>query len=242
MIRSITAAGLAALLAVTLAPAAVGGSDVERVVVTGSRLYSDNIPHISLLKRADYMITKVRVTCDTRDEKQRRSELKASLRDMLAAAAKSGTISLALGESVLGPLRESMFDDIITDDKRDRDKRDDTDGATVVIKTKLTSADTFESATGRIKAFIEKAPKAGRTEILREEGWDLSIVDPEQYRDDLIKQIVADAKHTAELVGSSHSASIEGLQSPVAWYQQGPLDLGLYISYTMTLVPTGAAK
>ena len=234
--RGLASAALLAAAFIALACSAGASQDVERVVVTGSRISYDRVPHISLDKRADYIITEIRVTCDTRDPTQRREELKTTLRDMIKAAAKTETISLAVGEGFLGPLRENMFDDIVVGKQRA-----DTSEAAIILKSKLSATDTFDSAAGRIKAFIASAPRAGRTEILRDEEnrWDLTLVNPEQYRDELIKRIVADARHTAELVGPGHGVSIDGLQSPVAWYQRGPLDLGLYIPYTLVVAPIG---
>jgi hypothetical protein len=62
-------------------------------------------------------------------------------------------------------------------------------------------------------------------------------VGPEQYRDQILTLIVADAKHTADLFGTSNGVSIEGLEHQVSWFQKGPLDLGLYIPYTLKIVP-----
>lgn len=234
--RGLVKVAVFAAVCVALATTARAQEEVERVVVTGSRIsYDSRVPHIDLTKRADYIITEVRVVCDTRDSSLRRNELKTTLRNMTRAAGQTETISLAIGESFLGPLRESMFDDIIVGKQRA-----DTSEAVIIIKAKLSAADTFDSAVGRIKSFIASAPKAGRTEILRDEEsrWDLTLVNPEQYRDELIKRIAADARHTADLLGSGHGVSIEGLQSPVAWYQRGPLDLGLYIPYTLNVAPT----
>lgn len=214
------------------ASAIAQGAGVERVVVTGSRVYNEStVPHIALIKRADFIITRLRVTCDTRDAAQRREEMKTTLRGLMRAAQQSSGMALAVGEDVLTPLTEGMLDDIIVT----TNTRADTSEASVVIKSRLSEADSLEAATARIKSFIAKAPKAGRTEVLRGDGWDLTIVDPEQYRDELIKRIAADAKRTAELLGPGYSVGIDGLQNPVAWYQQGPLDLGLYISYKLSV-------
>lgn len=218
--------------------AAFGADGGEVVVVTGSRLSDyDRVPHVNLPKRADHLITKVRVTCDTRDAAIRRAEIKRTLSDMIRAAAQTKTISLAHGDEVLFDLNERAFDDLIA-----ADKRADTSEALVIIKAAVSQSDSFESATARIKQFIASAPKAGRTEILREERWDLTLVAPERYRDELIRLIVADAKRTAELIGPQHGVAIEGLQNPVAWYQRGPLDLGLYISYTLNVAPLPGGK
>lgn len=224
----VLALAAAALLFTTAAEA-----QVETVVVTGSRLAeSYDAPHLSFTKRADHVITHLNVTCDTRDLSQRRTELKETLRNMIRAAAGTATISLGLGDKIVGDLSESNFDQII-----EPDSRADTSHAVVIIKTKVSADDTLNAAIGRIIDFINRVPKAGRTEVLRQGDWDLTIVGPEQYRDAILKLIVDDAKHTADMFGAGNGIAIEGLEQQVAWYQKGPLDLGLFIPYKLKITP-----
>jgi hypothetical protein len=110
----------------------------------------------------------------------------------------------------------------------------------VDIKTAISSTDTYNSATARIKDFIEKTEKVGRTEVLREERWDLALIGLEQYRDALITQIVAQSKKTADLFGAGYGVSVDGLEHTVSWYQKGPLDLALYIPYSLHVAPLPA--
>jgi hypothetical protein len=219
------------LLAAVTSPAF---AQMEEVVVTASRAY-EGPPNVSIVKRADHLITEVTVTCDTRDAGKRREEMRQTLRDMIAQAKRSQTISLGLGESVLGELKESNFDEIILPDGRA-----DTSRATVVIKTTISADDSFDSATSRIKDFIGSTPKAGRTEIVRAARWDLTIIGPEQYHDALVARIAAQSKKTAELFGPGYGVSIDGLERSVSWVQTGPLDLALYISYSLHVAPLGA--
>jgi hypothetical protein len=221
-------------MAAVCGASAQADSQTEEVVVTGSRMYEGSAS-VFIVKRADHLITRVRVTCDTRELSKRRDELKATLRSMIAEAKRSQTISLGLGDSVLGELGESNFDEIIVPDSRA-----DTSQAYVVIKTAISQSDTYNSATDRIKDFIEKTEKVGRTEILREDHWDLTLIGPEKYRDALIAQIVAQSKKTAELFGPNYGISVDGLEHPVSWYQKGPLDLALYIPYMLHVAPTGS--
>jgi hypothetical protein len=208
----------------------------EQVVVTGSRINpSDEAPNVTFTKRADFLITHVRVVCDTRDLSQRRQELKITLRNMVRAAAQTPGIALGLGDAVIGALTEDNFDQII-----EPDARADTSRAEVIIKTSVTPNDSFDGATARITAYIAKTPKAGRTEILRDKDWGLTIVSPEQYRDNLITRIVADAKHSAELFGPDYNVRVTGLERRVAWIQRGPLDLALYIPYGLEVLPRSA--
>lgn len=212
-------------------------AQMEEVVVTAERRgeFAQSAPNVVLVKRADHLITSVRVTCDTRDAAQRREELKATLRNMISAAGRSQMMSLGLGDSVLGELKESNFDEIILPDSRP-----DTSRAVVVVKTTISADDTYESATARVKAFIEKTTKVGRTEVLRQDTWSLTLIGPEQYHDALIARIAAESKKAAASFGPGYGVSIDGLERPVSWYQKGPLDLALYVPYSLHVAPLSA--
>jgi hypothetical protein len=205
------------------------------VVVTGARLRDYDaavIPHVVLRRRANHVITTVRVSCDTREKDRRIAEMKDTLRALMRRANAAG-IALATNEDdIVRDLNETMFDDLIRPDTRP-----DSSYATVVLKTPVSDRDTFESATERLKRLIEGAEKVGRTEIGRATGWDLTLVGPEQNRDALIKRIVEDSRHTAGLLGAPNGISIEGLQRPIEWYRSGPLELALYIPYRLEISP-----
>lgn len=231
---------LCAVLALTASlaaatPSASEPSGVEEVVVTGSRLseYDPNqTPQVTLHRRADNLITAVTVICDTRDPGQRRAELKATLRNMIRAAASDRRIALGVGGEVVGAFDETMLDKVIVPDGKT-----DTSRATVVVKTAVTADDTFDAATGRIKAFVEGAKKEGRTEVLLNSGWELTLFNPRQYRPAVARLVADDAKAMAALFGDGYGVEVLGLQLPVSWYQSGPLDLALYIPYRLTVRP-----
>jgi hypothetical protein len=189
---------------------AVGGAAYgQELIVTASRISeydATSTPHVFLRKRADNLIVEVNVVCDTRDMSQRRDELRTTLKSLMRAAEKDPTIELGIGEEIVGRFDETMIDSLIGPSKRP-----DTSAAKLLIKTRVTPADTQDSATGRIEAFIEKAPKAGRTEVL----------------------VAKDSLASAGAFGADYGVSVQGLQLPVSWYQVGPLDLALYIPYRL---------
>lgn len=224
---------LAACALLAGAPAWAQGT--EEIVVTGSRLseYDANeTPQVTYRRRADNLITVVTVVCDTRDESQRKSELKQTLRNMIRAAAQDQRIDLAVGEEVLGAFDETMLDNVIV-----KDSKVDTSRATLVVKTPVTVGDTFDSATARIEAFAERTPKVGRTEILSNDDWQLTLVDPGQYRPEVARLIADDARRMAAVFGDGYGVEVQGLQLPVSWYQSGPLELAIYIPYRLTVRP-----
>ena len=232
MRKLIAGLALAGLLAL---PAFGQEGSVEEVVVTGSRIseYDANqTPHVVLRKRADNLLVEVNVVCDTRDASQRRAELKATLRNMIAAAAKNPAIDLGLGEEVVGGVDETMIDTLIGPAGRP-----DTSQVTLLIKTRIVAGDTLDSASKRIDDFIKKTPKAGRTEILATNDVNLSLIRPEQYRGEIIALVAQDSLKTAAAFGDGYGVSATNLQLPVSWYQSAPLELALYIPYRMEVRP-----
>lgn len=230
------AAGLAALAGVAAA------QDNAEIVVTAAR-YMDNdsgaavvIPHVTLKRRADNLVTTVRVVCDTRDETLRGDELRKTLRDMIAtAAASGGTITLSVGDTILVPFDESMIEKSIFPEGRP-----DTSYAAVVVKTAVTADDTYDGAVARVRGFVAATPKTGRTEVLADGRWDLTLVGPERNRQELIGLIAAYARQTAAIFGAGFGVEVDGLHNPIAWYQSGPLDLDLYIPYALKTSGTAA--
>jgi hypothetical protein len=234
---------VAVVVAVAVVPAMAIAADttaVEEVVVTGARMTEYDpvqTPHIALVHRADNLMTSVKVICDTRDQSQRRAELKATLRNMIKAAASDPNIALGVGEEVVG-----SFDDTMLDAAIKPDAKADTSYAELLVKTSIGATDTFDAATGRIKRYIDRTPKDGRTEILRQGDWQLTLIGPTKYRPQVIGLVADDAHKVADAFGPGYGVSVEGLQRPVSWYQSGPLDLALYIPYKLEVHPLAPAR
>ncbi|RYF94246.1 MAG: hypothetical protein EON95_06035 [Caulobacteraceae bacterium] len=210
-------------------------SEVGEVVVTGSRISeydATQTPHVVLRKRADNLIVQVVVVCDTRDASQRREELKATLRNLIRQAAKDPGVELGLGEEIVGAFDETMVDSIIGSATKV-----DTSQATLLVKTKVLPGDTLDSATGRIEKFVAATPKSGRTEILVQGEWNLTLIHPEQYRSEVIALIARDSLKSAAAFGDGYGVTAQGLQLPLSWYQSAPLELALYIPYRMEVRP-----
>jgi hypothetical protein len=230
--RSLAVAAAALCL---VGPAIAQDNGVEEVVVSAEMREYDPVrtPAVTLTKRADNLITTVTVVCDTRDESQRKNELRATLRNLIRAANEDPRVELGLGDAVIGRFDETMLDAIIIPDRKA-----DTSKALLVIKTKVTASDTYDQATGRIKAFVKATPKVGRTEVLIEDKWELTIIGPLQYRPAIQRLVAEDAKRAAANFGDGYGVEVAGLQLPVSWYQSGPLDLALFIPYTLTVKPS----
>ena len=229
----------AVALALSTGPAFAQDVQVEEIVVTGSRMIEwdpDDIPAVQLFRRADNLIAGVRVVNDTREAAGRRSELIQTLRAMARLAAGRADIDLSIeNEGVLIPLTEDMVSTLTLGQDG---MRSDTSVATLIVKTPITSGDTLDSASGRLEAFVEAVPTNGRSEVDIDDDWQLSIVDPPQYRAAILGLIADDARRASAAFGTTYSVQVTGIENRVTWRQSGPLDLGLFIPYQMTVVPT----
>lgn len=231
------ATALAAFLA---AGPALADAAAQEIVVTASRIaYSDRSsnPHVTLLRRADHLVTQVQVVCDTRDPTQRANELRETLRALIAAAQGGDPIALSVGDEILVPFTDQIIEKAIVADE----SKPDTSYAFIVVKTPIYDADSYDNAVARIEAFLKDAPKAGRTEVLPSGAWNLTIVEPEKSREELMRLIAEDALKTARAFGPAYGVRLDGLQNSIQWYQTGPLDLALYIDYALATESLGPA-
>jgi hypothetical protein len=227
--------GLAAALAGPRPARAQDSSQVGEIVVSAQRR-GYTAPHVVVFRRADNLAVEVEVDCDTRDQAQRLTEMKSTLRNMLAAAAASGQIELGVeADDVVVPLKADALDTILSPGKRE-----DTSTTTIVVKTHVSDADSFEGASARIDQFILKTKVVGRAQVSRTGDWQLTLVTPRQYRSQIVAAIAQDANETLKAFGAGYGVEIEGLEHPVAWSRAGPLDLALFIPYEMKIEPLPA--
>ena len=212
------------------------GSD--EIIVTGSRAIEwdpDDVPVIQLERRADNLIVAVRVVNDTRDAPGRRDEITRTLRAMARAAAGRADIDLSIeDDGTLVPLTEDM---VATLTLGIDPGRSDTSVASLVVKTPIREGDTLDAASERIEDFVGGIAPVGRSIADISGDWQLSVINPAQYRAPILAAIAADARATATTFGEGYAVQVEGMSNRVTWRQSGPLDLALFIPYDMTVTP-----
>ena len=65
---------------------------------------------VTFIKRADFLTTRARVTCDTRDPKQQRDDRKATLLNMIQTAVRTPALPLGIGGDRIRALTEKNAD------------------------------------------------------------------------------------------------------------------------------------
>ncbi|GAA0636942.1 hypothetical protein [Brevundimonas lenta] len=216
-------------------------TEINEIVVTGSRMQRPYevappvVPVVTVARRADNLIVSIWAVNDTREAAGRRDELMRTLRSMARAAQNEPDIALSIQvDGQLVAFNEDMVSSLtlgVDDD------RSDTSTASLIVKTPIRPGDTLDSASGRIVQFVARIDKAGRSLVNINGGWQLSIVNPAQYRPAVVEAIAADARRTTAMFGPDYAVEVEGMANNLTWVQSGPLDLALFIPYSMSVTP-----
>lgn len=216
-------------------------SSLEEIVVTGSYISERvRIPATSLKRQADFLLLQVIVRNDSRDYKTRRSEIYATLRDVLAAAERDKAIDLSVlrDESVVLPLKLDdatlNFEDTGTDGTLD---------TTISVKTRIDSASADAAALiSKLKGFVDSIKPTGRTTLVEEDETQVSVVNISQYRDPVIQLFAEDVKKTTSALGGDYRVVISGLDRPIEWLRSGTLEVLIFVPYTYDVVPTSISS
>lgn len=237
----------------------------ENIVVTGSRRASpiaggvamiDRRPVIGLRRQADSALRRIEITSDSLDEDVRRKEVETMLLSALDRSKGAG-LSLVIGEFVVVEVTRENWKDLfpalagksgtLDDDEDDDDDDEDSgrarsrfedDGRTatlrLMVKTKLTGS--IADAERKIGTFVKAVPASGRSEIHQRGDLSLTIINPEQYRDEIYRRIAAGSKHASSFYGPEYGVEIVGLDREIAWEQVSNTEVFLYIPYSFKIL------
>jgi len=214
----------------------------QEVIVTASRrggylnsyADGDTKPFVHLRRQADYVVQTVRIVGDTREEGKRREEVYAMVRNAVEMAGKQG-VELSTGNYIIEPLTMANYTNLTLSG----DGRADTSVATFLVKVKLEPGMDAKTALGRIGKFIAAVPAVGRAEMQAVGDLTLSVVNPDQYRGQIIGLIAEDAKGSAAMFGSDYGVEISGLDKPVEWTRGSLTEVFLYLPVEYTIRPKG---
>lgn len=217
----------------------------DTVVVTGSRQDRSAInaylgpsrngsgpSAIGVTRRADYFVTPLFVSSDSRNLDERRQELFTMLGETLRSAEAQG-IDIVAGQYGLEPVTlENMRDLPLSGGNRP-----DTNRVQIYARIPLRGEDPKVSKTAeRIKGFVKAIPATGRSFIdIGTTG--LAIDDPEQYRGDVVRHIAKEATDYAKMFGSDYGVEITGLHGDLYFQQSSETEVFLYIEHSFEVAP-----
>jgi hypothetical protein len=218
--------------ALALCPAAVQAQQavdpgLGEVLVSANRAsapYAQNDrPVIGLRRQADSAVMTLTIASDTRDAAARTQEIHTVLLAAIDKAAAAGIPLRPVTRKNYGllPLYGAG--------------RVDTSQVQVLVKARLEGS---ASATqGRLDSFIRSLKGTGRATVESSSGITLTIINPDQYRDQIVKLVALEASRNAAMFGPDFTFSLTGIDGQVAWSQIGSSDVFLYIPYRYSIVP-----
>jgi len=222
-------------------------------------------PVIGIRRQADSALRTIEIASDSLDDGLRRREVRAMLLDAIDRAGHQGFSIVTGRFTVTEVTRanwQELFPDLARgstsdyadddeswqaddeDDEEEDEDYDDRPGPSfeddgvetklrLMVKTRL--AETIDEAERRIGAFVKSVPEIGRAQIGQKGPLALTIIKPEQYRDEIYALIAAGAGHAASFYGPEHGLEITGLDGNVAWEQVSDTDLFVFIRYHFTI-------
>lgn len=235
MFGKIILAVLAMMPVPALAQEDVGQGEI---VVTAARRavdgYDERVPLIGLRRRADFAVQEVTITGDTRDSTARHNEMFAMIRGAIELAGHRG-VQLATGDDVIEPLTLDNYRSLTLE----RDSRPDSEKVSFLVKTPLGGGVDSKTALDLIDGFVKAVPAVGRALMERSGDLTLSVVKPDQYRDDIVGLVADDARKVAQRFGADYGVEAKGIDRQVEWSRAGLTDVFLYIPYQLTVLPKG---
>ncbi len=218
-----------------IAPAAAQDAQgLGEVVATANRLNAryaqQDRPVVGLRRQADGAAWQVSFSSDTRDAETRKREIHAMLLAALDRAA-AANIEIVTGSFELTPVTRANYQLLPLLPAG----RVDTNQVGVMIKVKL--AGSTADAEQRLAAFIKSVPRTGRGTIDRTGTLALTIVDPDQYRDAIVKLVADNSRRYAAMFGPDNAVQVSGIDAQIFWSQVSDTDVFLYVPYRYTIVP-----
>jgi hypothetical protein len=216
-------------------------------------------PVVGLRRQADSGVRNIEIISDSREEGMRRSEVQAMLLDAIALAEREG-VTLVTGEFELVDVTRDNWQDQFpglasseaaeaaeeeADYYNDYDDYDDDapsplfedDGGTMTVRLKVKTSlnGSVDNAEKKITAFVRKVPVTGRSVIEQRGGLALTIIRPEQYRDEIYGRIAAAAKSAVGFYGPDYGLEVTGLDNAIEWKQVSNTEVFLFIRYNFVV-------
>ncbi len=223
-----------AALAVPISAQDANAPALGEVVVTANRLTAPyavpNRPVVGLRRRADSAVMQLTISSDSRDANDRTREIHAMLAAALDRAPGAG-VELVTGNFELIPVNRNNYQSLPLFPA----DRQDTSRVNLMLKVKLTG--TAVDAQKRMMDFAAAIPKTGRGVVEPAYAVTLTIVNPDQYRDQIVQAVAESARKYSAMFGADYGVQVSGIDGQVAWSQVSPTEVFLYVPYSYTVVP-----
>lgn len=224
-------AALSLLTAFPVAPALAQG--MERMMVTSNRVEEAerrSAPAVYRQIPADFVMVAVTYQSASRDTAERTKELETMFNRLKAEAARTDGYKLSggtLGQST-ADIDTVLFTDVYTTDYNN------TGRFTLTLSIDTKPDESFEHLMARAQAFISDIDVQGRAEAYLGDDQFIGARDVTRHRADLVADIASEVKALKASFAPAR-VTLTGLESRIITQPSGPLELEIFIPYTLTL-------
>lgn len=193
-----------------------------------------SLPYVSVIAPADFVIFTVTLETGTRSVEEAQRELERTFTALAAKVTRAQGVVLEVGTpGDSAELETAEAREVIEIGYGDRSR------IPLVFKFATQKDDTFRSVRMRAEKFISEIQLVGRTEAITGDLQYIGVTDPKKHREALLKRIAEDARTIQTIfAGASTGAtavSLTGLEGRVRTRPSGPLEMEIYIPYSIVL-------
>jgi hypothetical protein len=197
------------------------------------------LPQVSITVRADFVLFSIRYETATRSADTREDELSKTFAAVVQRASRAEGMSIEVGTpGQSAAIETAAVKEMI------QENGDDRSVINIVLKVMVKERETFEQIRARAEKFVADAPTTGRVEAVIGDNQFLGISEPKKHRDVLVKAIADDVRMMQSSFGGPNgpvSVNLTGMEARTLTRPVGPLDLEIYIPYSMS-VRSGAGN
>ena len=208
----------------------LGWAQIDEIIVTAMERGID-LPGIVVPKRGDFFVLSIGVSNDRLEEDARKSEFDRTIDSLFAAAAAQPEIGLGVNsDGIVQPLTSANRDYRL--DVGNCGERSDIRCTELLIRTKVPSAPGETNlSVDRLEEFVTSFEPVGRTSVDVLGGVDVTIVNPHQYRTEILDLVLAEIKKVRTSFGEGYEVNLEGINEKVHVSRSGIDEVVVYIPY-----------
>ncbi len=229
----------------SVAPAHAQQEDV--VIVTAAKMVSNGDealpveavgpaheqPYVSITVPADFVIFTVDLVTATRSVDERKSELVKTFNALAAKVKATRGVSMTVGDVGLSSPLETVSPEESVSNQGERSN------IPLVLKFDVAKGETFPTVRARAEKFIAGFQTSGRVEAITGDEQSIGVSNAKQHREDLLRKIAADTRLMQTIftsgAGPAPAISLTGLGGRVRSRPSGPLEVEMYIPYSIVL-------
>lgn len=225
-------AGAFALTALTSATSAQEYR-MESVTVTSSK-FSESSPGVVLKRQGDFLLMDIAIESDSRELSVRKKEIQETVDKLLKSAKQKDDITVSIDAN-------GMVFPLLTSENLPMTSglRPDTSLVKLVLRTPIPKeVKDVQDLSSRLSVFANSINGVGRATVGAYDDTTVSVLNPQQYRMDVIFAVLDEVKAVTGRLGPDYRVVLTGIDNQMKWRGVDSTNVVFYIPYSYDVIPT----